>query len=56
VILAEQAQTVLQATLIQALSTLCVEAYLLWITTTRRLDPHLNKGVRIAGQALDDLE
>jgi hypothetical protein len=56
VILAEQVQPVLQAALIQALSTLGLEAYLLWITTSRRLNPYLNKGVCIAGQALDDLE
>jgi hypothetical protein len=42
--------------LIQALRTLGVDSHLLWITATRRLDPHLNEGVRIASQALHGLE
>jgi hypothetical protein len=42
--------------LVQALSALGVETYLLWLPTTRRFDPYLNKGVRITGEALDDLE
>jgi hypothetical protein len=42
--------------LVQALRAPGVEAYLLWLPTTGRFDPHLNKGVRITGQALDGLE
>ena len=55
-ILTEQAQPLLQATLIQTLSALGVDTHLLGITTARYLDPHLDKGIRIAGQAMNALE
>ena len=54
--MAQEPQTVLQATLIQTLRPLGVDFHLLLITATRRLDPPLNEGVRITSQALHSLE
>ena len=50
--MAQEPQTVLQATLIQALRALGVDFHLLCITATRRLDPPRPVrllGVRVAG-------